>query len=131
MAKKAKYPNIVRGGIAIPIPNRANYYYMKGRKHKDGGIDIGENPRTGLEVEDGEVLHLTDNNIKVYSSVPFLNGKSPAEKVLGGDNPNKVFKQQEDFKDKNNLNDDGEPMFSFCNRMTINNGNVISTIVLH
>lgn len=107
MAKKAKYPNIVRGGIAIPIPNRANYYYMKGRKHKDGGIDIGENPRTGLEVEDGEVLHLTDNNIKVYSSVPFLNGKSPAEKVLGGDNPNKVFKQQEDFKDKNNLNDDG------------------------
>ena len=107
MAKKAKYPNIVRGGIAIPIPNRANYYYMKGKKHKDGGIDIGENPRTGLEVEDGEVLHLTDNNIKVYSSVPFLNGKSPAEKVMGGENPNKVFKQQEDFKDRNNLNDDG------------------------
>ena len=107
MAKKAIYPDIVRGGIAIPIPNKTNYYYMKGKKHKDGGIDIGKNPRTGLEVEDGEVLHLTDNNIKVYSSVPFLNGKSPAEKVMGGENPNKVFKQQEEFKDKNHLNDDG------------------------
>lgn len=107
MAKKAIYPDIVRGGIAIPIPNKTNYYYMKGKKHKDGGIDIGKNPRTGLEVEDGEVLHLTDNNIKVYSSVPFLNGKSPAEKVMGGENPNKVFKQQEDFKDRNKLNDDG------------------------
>ena len=107
MSKKRLIPNIVRGGGAIPIPNKTNYYYMKGRKHKDGGIDIGKNPRTGLEVEDGEVLHLTNNNIKVYSSVPFLNGESPAEKVLNGENPDKVFKQQEEFKDKNNLNDDG------------------------
>lgn len=107
MAKKAIKPNIVRGGIGIPIPGKTNYYYMKGRKHKDGGIDIGSNPHTGLEVEDGEIIHLTDNNIKVFSSVPFLNGQSPAEKVIDGDNPNKVFKQQEDFKDKNNLNDDG------------------------
>lgn len=107
MAKKAIYPNIVRGGIAIPIPNKTNYYYMKGRKHKDGGIDIGSNPRTGIEVEDGEVLHLTKNNVKVFSSLPFLNGQSPAQKVLGGNNPNEVFKQQENFKDKNKINDDG------------------------
>ena len=98
-------PNVVRGGIAIPLGR--NYYYMAGRKHKNGGIDIGENPRTGLEVEDGEVMHVSKDEIKVFSSVPFLNGKSPAQKVLGGENPNTVFKQQEQFKDRNGINDDG------------------------
>lgn len=98
-------PNVVRGGTAIPLGR--NYYYMAGRKHKNGGIDIGENPRTGLEVEDGEVMHVSKDEIKVFSSVPFLNGKSPAQKVLGGENPNTVFKQQEQFKDRNNINDDG------------------------
>lgn len=104
---KRKYPNIVRGGVAIPLENKTNYYYMKGRKHSQGGIDIGKNPKTGIEVEDGEVLHVSDKDIKVFSSVPFLNGKSPAQKVMGGENPNKVFNQQESFKDKNNINDDG------------------------
>lgn len=98
-------PNVVRGGTAIPLGR--NYYYMAGRKHKNGGIDIGENPRTGLEVEDGEVMHVSKDEIKVFSSVPFLNGKSPAQKVLDGENPNTVFKQQEQFKDRNNINDDG------------------------
>lgn len=98
-------PNVVRGGIAIPLGR--NYYYMAGRKHKNGGIDIGENPRTGLEVEDGEVMHVSKDEIKVFSSVPFLNGKSPAQKVLSGENPNTVFKQQEQFKDRNKINDDG------------------------
>lgn len=104
---KRRVPNVVRGGIAIPLKDKTNYYYMAGRKHKNGGIDIGENPRTGLEVEDGEVMHVSKNEIKVFSSVPFLNGKSPAQKVLGGENPNTVFKQQEQFKDRNNINDDG------------------------
>lgn len=104
---KRKYPNIVRGGVAIPLENKTNYYYMKGRKHSQGGIDIGKNPKTGIEVEDGEVLHVSDKDIKVFSSIPFLNGKSPAQKVMGGENPNKVFNQQESFKDKNNINDDG------------------------
>ena len=98
-------PNVVRGGTAIPLGR--NYYYMAGRKHKNGGIDIGENPRTGLEVEDGEIMHVSKDEIKVFSSVPFLNGKSPAQKVLGGENPNTVFKQQEQFKDRNGINDDG------------------------
>lgn len=100
-------PNVVRGGQAIPLKGKTNYYYMQGRKHKDGGIDIGENPRTGLEVEDGEVMHVSNNEIKVFSSVPFLNGKSPAQKVMGGENPTKVFNQQEEFKDRKGLNDDG------------------------
>lgn len=107
MSNKRLRPNIVRGGIAIPIPNKKNYYYMKGRKHEQGGIDIGKNPRTGLEVEDGEVMHISPTEIKVFSSVPFLNGESPAEKVIKGNNPNKVFNAQERYKDINNINNDG------------------------
>ena len=105
--KKVMKPDVVRGGIAIPLKGKTNYYYMSGRKHKNGGIDIGRNPRTGLEVEDGEVMHIADKEIKVFSSVPFLNGKSPAQKVLGGENPDTVFREQEAFKDRNGLNDDG------------------------
>ena len=98
-------PNVVRGGIAIPLGD--NYFYMKGRKHKDGGIDIGKNPRTGLEVESDEIVHTSPKELKVYSSVPFLNGISPAEKLLDGENPNKVFDEQQRFKKVNNINDDG------------------------
>lgn len=107
MSNKRLRPNIVRGGVAIPIPNKKNYYYMKGRKHEQGGIDIGKNPRTGLEVEDGEVMHISPTEVKVFSSVPFLNGESPAEKVMKGNNPNKVFNAQERYKNVNNINDDG------------------------
>lgn len=107
MSDKRLRPNIVRGGVAISIPNKKNYYYMKGRKHEQGGIDIGKNPRTGLEVEDGEVMHISPTEVKVFSSVPFLNGESPAEKIMKGNNPNKVFNAQERYKDVNNINDDG------------------------
>lgn len=107
MNNKKLRPNIVRGGIAIPIPNKKNYYYMKGRKHENGGIDIGKNSRTGLEVEDGEVMHISPTEVKVFSAVPFLNGESPAEKVIKGNNPNEVFNAQERYKDVNNINDDG------------------------
>ena len=100
MAKQL-YPNIVRGGMAIPLGN--NYYFMKGRKHNKGGIDVGKD----LEVEGGEIMKLNKNNVKVFSAVPFLNGKSPVEKILGGENPNKVFAQQERFKKVNKINDDG------------------------
>ena len=44
MKKKVRKPNVVRGGTAVPLG--ANYYYMAGHKHKNGGIDIGRNPRT-------------------------------------------------------------------------------------
>ena len=106
MIRKKKL-DVVRGGIAIPIPNKDNYYYMSGRKHINGGIDLGRDPKTGLEVEDGEVVKIGKNDIKVFSSVPFQNGKSPAERVLGGENAGTVFKEQEAFKDRNGLNDDG------------------------
>lgn len=102
---KVRKPNIVRGGIAVPLGR--NYYYMRGRKHEQGGIDIGKNPRTGLEVEDGEVMHVGSKDIKVFSSLPFLNGKSPAQRIMSGENPNAVFNAQERFKRRNKINDDG------------------------
>lgn len=99
-------PNIVRGGAAIPI-GKKNFYYMQGRKHEQGGIDVGRNPKTGLEVEGEEVMQVTPNEVRVYSSVPFLRGVSPAELVLNGANANKVFATQEKYKNNNRINDDG------------------------
>lgn len=100
-----KIPNVVAGGIAQPLGN--NFFYMNGRKHSQGGIDIGPSDKTGIEVEDGEVVETNNNELKVYSAQPILNGVSPARLVMGGANPNKVFKAQEDFKDRNGINDDG------------------------
>lgn len=100
-----KVPNVVAGGIAQPLGN--NFFYMNGRKHSQGGIDIGHNDKTGIEVEGGEVVETNGNELKVYSAQPILNGTSPAQLVMGGANPNKVFKAQEDFKDRNRINDDG------------------------
>lgn len=100
-----KIPNVVAGGIAQPLGN--NFFYMNGRKHSQGGIDIGPSDKTGIEVEGGEVVETNGNELKVYSAQPILNGASPAQLVMGGANPNKVFKAQEDFKDRNGINDDG------------------------
>lgn len=100
-----KIPNVVAGGIAQPLGN--NFFYMNGRKHSQGGIDIGPSDKTGIEVEDGEVVETNGNELKVYSAQPIINGASPAKLVMGGANPNKVFKAQEDFKDRNGINDDG------------------------
>lgn len=100
-----KVPNVVAGGIAQPLGN--NFFYMNGRKHSQGGIDIGPSDKTGIEVEGGEVVETNGNELKVYSAQPILNGASPAKLVMGGANPNKVFKAQEDFKDRNKINDDG------------------------
>lgn len=100
-----KIPNVVAGGIAQPLGN--NFFYMNGRKHSQGGIDIGPSDKTGIEVEDGEVIETNGNELKVYSAQPIINGVSPAKLVMGGANPNKVFKAQEDFKDRNGINDDG------------------------
>lgn len=100
-----KIPNVVAGGIAQPLGN--NFFYMNGRKHSQGGIDIGPSDKTGIEVEDGEVVETNGNELKVYSAQPILNGASPAQLVMGGANPDKIFKAQEDFKDRNRINDDG------------------------
>lgn len=104
-AAGGKIPNVVAGGIAQPLGN--NFFYMNGRKHSQGGIDIGPSDKTGIEVENGEVVETNGNELKVYSAQPIINGVSPAKLVMGGVNPNKVFKAQEDFKDRNGINDDG------------------------
>lgn len=104
-AAGGKIPNVVAGGIAQPLGN--NFFYMNGRKHSQGGIDIGPSDKTGIEVEGGEVVETNGNELKVYSAQPIINGISPAKLVMGGANPNKVFKAQEDFKDRNKINDDG------------------------
>lgn len=109
MKKYILNPKVVRGGKAIPLGN--NFYYMRGKKHEQGGIDLGADDKNGLEVEGGEVVHTSKNSIKVFSAVPMLNGKSPAEKVINGENANKVFKEQEEFKDRNNYNDDGSKKY--------------------
>lgn len=105
--KKVIVPNVVRGGIAIPLKNMTNYYYMLGRSHENGGIDIGKD----VEVQGGELVQTTKDAIKVFSDEPFsdppFNGKSSSRRVLGGENPNKVFNQQEEFKKRHGLNDDG------------------------
>lgn len=104
-ATGGKVPNVVDGGIAHPLGN--NFFYMNGRKHSQGGIDIGPSDKTGIEVEDGEIVETNGDELKVYSAQPIINGVSPAKLVMGGANPNKVFKSQEDFKDRNKINDDG------------------------
>lgn len=109
MKKYILKPKVVRGGKAIPLGN--NFYYMQGKKHEQGGIDLGADDKNGLEVEGGEVVHTSKNSIKVFSAVPILNGESPAEKIINGENANKVFKEQEEFKDRNKLNDDGSKKY--------------------
>lgn len=109
MKKYILKPKVVRGGTAIPLGN--SFYYMQGRKHEQGGIDLGADDKNGLEVEGGEVVHTSKNSIKVFSAVPMLNGKSPAEKIINGENANKVFKEQEEFKNRNNYNDDGSKKY--------------------
>ena len=103
---KHRVPNIVRGGVALPL-DKTNYYLVRGRKHEQGGIDIGKNPRTGLEVEDGEVVHVGDKELRVFSAEPILGGVSPSQLVVRGINPDKVFAAQERFKQVNGIKDDG------------------------
>lgn len=105
MKRKVIKPNVVSGGVAIPLGD--NIYLMRGRKHKNGGIDIGNDPKTGIEVEDGEVMQMTNKGAKIFSAMPLLRGSSPANRVLAGENPDNVFRQQELYKDRNNINDDG------------------------
>ena len=98
-------PNVIRGGIARQFA--PGLFYMNGRTHAKGGIDIGKNPRTGVEVENGEVVQLNKNGMRVFSAMPFLTGESPASLVANGADPDIVFAAQENFKDRFGINDDG------------------------
>ena len=104
MKRKVK-PNVVSGGTAINLGD--NLYYMRGKTHKQGGIDIGSNPKTGIEVENGEVVQTSPKGLRVFSAQPILNGISPANALLMGGNPNNIFNAQEAWKQANHYNDDG------------------------
>lgn len=116
-------PNIIRGGKAIDLGN--NMYYIAGRKHSNGGVDVGKD----LEVEGGEVMQMKPNEVKVFSSVPFLRAGSPAKLVLGGANPDVVFNAQENFKDKNRIKDDGTKYRNGGNMIATINGNVKNGLI--
>lgn len=103
--KRKVRPNVVSGGTAISLGD--NLYYMRGKTHKQGGIDIGSNPKTGIEVENGEVVQTSPKGLRVFSAQPILNGISPANALLMGGNPNNIFNAQEAWKQANHYNDDG------------------------
>lgn len=103
--KRKVRPNVVSGGTAINLGN--NLYYMRGKTHKQGGIDIGSNPKTGIEVENGEVVQTSPTGLRVFSAQPILNGISPANALLMGGSPNNIFNAQEAWKQVNHYNDDG------------------------
>lgn len=103
--KVNRFLNIVRGGIGIPIA--PNTFLMRGRTHEQGGIDIGESEKNGLEVEGNEIVKVGSKDIKVLSAQPILNGQSPAMLALRGNSFDKIFNAQERFKRVNHLNDDG------------------------
>lgn len=114
---KRLVPNIVRGGTAIPI--NKNTFLLRGRKHEQGGIDIGKD----LEAEDGELIQLNKNNLKILSNAPIMKGDTPAKYALRGladntfkDRFNKGFLYQEKYKDRNHLNDDGTKKKGYTNK---------------
>lgn len=118
-------PVISEGGQAERIDDRT--FLLRGRKHETGGIVIGQG-RKSIEAEDGEVLRLGKGNIKILSAQPILNGESPAEKTIK--NPNKAemaFQQQEAYKDRNNLNDDGTKKRSNKNNRSVMENKTISS----
>lgn len=107
--KKNKTLNVVRGGVAVPI--KPNTFLMKGRTHEEGGIDIGDNPKTGIEVEGGEVINVDKKGLRVYSAQPMIDGISPAELVMYGEDKDKIFNLQETVKKRLGLNDDGTSVY--------------------
>lgn len=99
---KADVNNIItEGGDAKRIGHQT--FLLRGRKHRNGGIVLGKG-RNAIEAEGGEVVKIDKNTMKILSTVPMANGESPANRVLKGESPNKVFDSQEQFKDRNNMN---------------------------
>lgn len=83
-------PVIEDGGVAIPLSDGT--FFLRGRKHSKGGIDIAN---ADVEVEDGEVWEPARDGARVFSAHKILNGKSPAELVLAGANKDAVFAAQQ------------------------------------
>lgn len=107
----AKGIYITDGGDATKIDN--NTYLLRGGSHEDVnetgqtgiGINVGGNE---VEAEGGEVAQKKNGALRIFSAQPILgNGMSPAQAILRGYNKDKVFNQQQAFKKRNGLKDDG------------------------
>lgn len=107
----AKGIYITDGGDATKIGN--NTYLLRGGSHEDVnetgqtgiGINVGGNE---VEAEGGEVAQKKNGALRIFSAQPILNnGMSPAQAILRGYNKDAVFSQQQAFKKRNGLKDDG------------------------
>lgn len=113
----AKGIYITDGGNATKISN--NTYLLRGGSHEDVnetgqtgiGINVGGNE---VEAEGGEVAQKKNGALRIFSAQPILgNGMSPAQAILRGYNKDKVFSQQQAFKKRNGLKDDGSAKYGF------------------
>lgn len=118
----AKGIYITDGGDATKIDN--NTYLLRGGSHEDVnetgqtgiGINVGGNE---VEAEGGEVAQKKNGALRIFSAQPILaNGMSPAQAILRGYNKDSVFNQQQAFKRRNGLKDDGSKA-AFGNLFTI------------
>ena len=113
----AKGIYITDGGDATKIGN--NTYLLWGGSHEDVnetgqtgiGINVGGNE---VEAEGGEVAQKKNGALRIFSAQPILgNGMSPAQAILRGYNKDSVFSQQQAFKKRNGLKDDGSAKYGF------------------
>lgn len=113
----AKDIYITDGGNATKISN--NTYLLRGGSHEDVnetgqtgiGINVGGNE---VEAEGGEVAQKKNCTLRIFSAQPILgNGMSPAQAILRGYNKDSVFSQQQAFKKRNGLKDDGSAKYGF------------------
>lgn len=113
----AKGIYITDGGNATKISN--NTYLLRGGSHEDVnetgqtgiGINVGGNE---VEAEGGEVVQKKNGALRIFSAQPILgNGMSPAQAILRGYNKDSVFSQQQAFKKRNGLKDDGSAKYGF------------------
>ena len=113
----AKGIYITDGGNATKISN--NTYLLRGGSHEDVnetgqtgiGINVGGNE---IEAEGGEVAQKKNGALRIFSAQPILgNGMSPAQAILRGYNKDSVFSQQQAFKKRNGLKDDGSAKYGF------------------
>lgn len=123
---------ITDGGNATKIGN--NTYLLRGGSHEDVnetgqtgiGINVGGNE---VEAEGGEVAQKKNGALRIFSAQPILgNGMSPAQAILRGYNKDSVFSQQQAFKKRNGLKDDGSKA-AFGNLITMPFAGIAKNVV--
>lgn len=128
----AKSIYITDGGDATKIGN--NTYLLRGGSHEDVnetgqtgiGINVGGNE---VEAEGGEVAQKKNGALRIFSAQPILsNGMSPAQAILRGYNKDSVFSQQQAFKKRNGLKDDGSKA-AFGNLITMPFAGIVKDVI--